>query len=234
MRSSPFSHAVVALCLSPLCLSPLILSPLSCAAQAAPASIAAAPAGLPSMLLKPSLQSVQLTLSGLQFSRWKRGTVRDEAEQDMNAILQEIRVNLPPLLRDADAAPQSLSHSLPVVRHVGALYDVLIRVFDAARIAAPSGQIQELQLAMRSLERARLAFNDRLLADATAQELQISELRMKVQKQAAFQCPAPPPPKPCAKPKPRHVTRRRHTAKPAAGKKAEPATKPQTAPKTPQ
>jgi hypothetical protein len=171
---------------------------------------------------------VQANLVSLRIDKWKRGSVRDEASDDIQAIQHEIRATLPPLLRDADAAPQSVSKTLPVAKHVGAVYDVLLRIYDAARIAAPAEQVGELQVGLRGLERARLNFDERMQTVALAQEQQMSALRVTVQKQAAFKCPAPPPVKPCPKPRVRHY-RRRHTTKPEEKKKTEPA-KPKTNP----
>jgi hypothetical protein len=199
-------------------------------APAAPAPAAAAPTPVPpTALLRSSLGSVQSTLVNLHTSRWKHGSVRDEATEDIQAVQHEIGANLPPLLRESDAAPESISKALPVVKHVGAVYDVLLRIYDAARIAAPGDQVGELQSALRNLERARLNLNDRLQTIALTQEQQISALRVTVQKQAAFKCPAPPPVKPCPKPRVHHYTHRR-TTKPEEKKKPDTTAKPKTNP----
>ncbi|HVC46044.1 MAG TPA: hypothetical protein VND90_02245 [Terracidiphilus sp.] len=211
----------------------LLAAALPVAAQAPPidASPAAAPAPLsPSAQLRPSLYSVQATLSNLPVGRWKRGSVRDEAADEIQAIEHEIRVNLPPLLSASDAAPEALSKALPVVKHVGAVYDVLLRVYDAARVAAPAEQVGELQVALRSLEHARLSLDGRLQAEATRQEQQMIVLRGIERRQATFKCPAPPPAKPCPKPRVHHYARHRRTPKPAEKKKTEPAAKPKTNP----
>lgn len=209
-------------------LSALFLAAFSATAQApAPAqsasALSAAVPAPPSTLIRPSLDSLGSTLAVLQIDRWKRGSVRDEAAGDVQAIQHELRANLPPLLHDADASPQSLSKVLPVVKHVGAVYDVLLRVYDASRISAPSSQIDQLQSALRNLEHARLSLDDHLQSMAMAQEQQMSALRLTVQKQAAFKCPAPPPAKPCVKPRVHHYVRHHTTAKPEQKK---PATKP--------
>ena len=223
MKRSP-----ILILLSVLSLAALPLATLPAAAQAPTAT---APAPLPpSAQLRPSLNSVQATLNSLRVDKWKRGSVRDEAADDIQAIQHEIRVNLPPLLTASDAAPQSVSKALPVVKHAGAVYDVLLRVYDASRIAAPAEQVGELQSALRSLERARLGLDNQLQTIALSQEEQMSALRVTVQRQAAFKCPAPPPAKPCPKPRVHHY-RRRHTTKTEVKKKTESTTKPQTQPK---
>jgi hypothetical protein len=182
-----------------------ILSVLcACTATAAwQAPAAAAPAQpAPSTLLKPSLEIVQLTVSQLKLEKWKRGDLREEARDNVGAILRDINDTLPPLLHDADAASASISKSLPVSRNVSALYDVLLRVEIAARLIAPTEQDTSIEQALSGLKKARGAFDDRMLEAATAQEKQVHDLRATVQAQASVKCPAPPPAPACPAPAP--------------------------------
>jgi hypothetical protein len=118
-----------------------------------------------------------------------------------------------------------LSKALPFSRNVDALYDVLLRVVEAARMAAPDEQANQLRQALSILGNARLALDDRMQEAAAAQETQLSDLRVTVQKQAAFKCPAPPAPPTCPAPAP---------AKKAKKNPKPPATKaPQNAPPNP-
>ncbi len=169
-----------------------------------------------SAVLQPALETVHGTLAAVRTDKWKRGTVRDEAGMDIGSINNDMQLNLPPLMRDADAAPGAISKQIAVTRHVDALYDVLLRVVEAARISAPGDQSDALQQALVTLSKARLALYDKMQDAAVAQEKQVTDLRATVQKQASFKCPAPPPPVPC--PKPMHHTARR---KPAAAKTPE-------------
>jgi len=177
------------------------------------AAAAAPTAPAPSSLLQPSLDTVRQTLSGLRVERWKRGSVRDEASTDINSIAVDLQQRMPALLKDADSAPGSLSKTLPVSRHVDALYDVLLRVVEASRMAAPDEQANQLRSALENLEKARLALDDSMESIAGSQEKQLVDLRVTVQKQAAFKCPAPPPPPECPKPETKKPVR--HRAKPA-------------------
>ncbi len=165
-----------------------------------------------SAILQPSLDGVKHSLSSVRVDKWKRGTVRDEAADDINSIQREIQEHLPPLMQDADTAQGALSKTLPVATHVDALYDVLLRVLEAARIAAPDDQAATIRQALNSLSGARLALNSHILERATAQEKQVSDLHSLVEKQAAFKCPAPPPAPVCPKAPPAKKT----TKKPAA------------------
>jgi hypothetical protein len=134
---------------------------------------------------------VQQTLSSLRVEKWKKGSVRYEATEDIDAILHDMQTNLPPLLKEADTAPGELSKALPVARHIDALYDVLLRVVEAARFVAPEEQATQARQALASLEHARLAFDDRLQQQAITQERQIGELDQTVQKESARKCPVP-------------------------------------------
>lgn len=197
------------------------------AAPPQPPSIAAPAATAPSHLLQPSLDAVQRTLSGLKLDKWKRGSVRDEASDDIHSIQQDLQQRVPALLQDADSAPGALSKTLPLSRHVDALYDVLLRVVEASRISGPGDQSDQLRQTLVDLNKARLALDDSMEAVAGTQEKQMADLRATVQKQAAFKCPAPPPAPECPKPAVKKPGRK----KPAPT--ATPTT-PGTTPQTPQ
>lgn len=169
--------------------------------------------------LQPSITVVQNTLFGLKLDKWKKGSVRDEAGQNVDALLRDLQTKLPPLLQAADAAPGALSQAMPLVKRLDAEYDVLLRIEEAARVSAPPDQINQLQLAMTSFSTARFAYDDQLQAGAVAQEKTVSDLRVALEKQKAAATPvktAAEAEKPCTPPKP--ARRKRATpAKPAAG-----------------
>lgn len=205
-------------------------APMTAQTQAPTAAVAsnvAAPAGgpnlaapvtpTPSSLLQPSLDSVRQTLATLKVDRWKRGSVRDEANADINSITVDLQQRVPGLLKDADSAPGTLSKTLPVSRHIDALYDVLLRVIEASRIAAPDDQANSLRQALEGLERARLALDDSMEQSASSQEKQLVDLRGTLQKQAAFKCPAPPPQQECPKPPVKKPLRKKPAATPTNG-----------------
>lgn len=186
-------------------LTALLLALAACAAAPAtaqtppPAPQAPPPAVAPSTLVRPSLDTVTAAVNALRTDRWKRGSIRDEAAQDVGSILTDIRVHLPPLLAEADLPPMAASKQVAVVRNVDALYDVLLRVFDAARIAGPGEDVDSLQQALNALNKGRLALYDRLAQDASAQEKIVAGLRSTIDKQAA-QIAATPAPAPCPTP----------------------------------
>jgi hypothetical protein len=156
----------------------------------------------PSEILQRPLDEVRQTVGELKLDKWKRGSVRDEAENNIDAIQRYMRGTLPALMKEGDAAPGTLSKVLPISRNVDALYNVLVHVEEAARVSAPGDQVGQLQQAMADLEKARVAFGNQLQQAATVQEKQIVELHTTVQMQAAslkaasLKAASTPPPAP--------------------------------------
>lgn len=197
----------------------------TCVAQA-PAGVAptapvaakpAAPAIPVSTQLQPALNQVRQTVDSVRTDKWKRGNIRDEAAQNISQIARDIDVTLPPMLRTADAASSNLSNLLPILRNISALYDVLLRVVEASRVAAPDDQVVQLQQALVTLGNARLALSDRLQNSAASIEKQVADLQRIVQSQAAtIAISSAPIVIPCATPQPRKTTRNPTVRKPAA------------------
>lgn len=175
-------------------------------------------------LLQRSLEELHTTLTGLRLEKWKGGTVRSEAAANVASIQKDLEGTLPALMSKADGAPESMSKVLPVSRNLDALYIVLLRVVDGARIAGPADQVDQLAQAMASVEKSRLALNDRLQEMASSQEKQVVDLRaavVKAQSAPAPVCPTPPAaPAPAAKKK---VVRKRPAATPPATQPQQPA-----------
>jgi hypothetical protein len=198
-------------------------------AQQAPASTTAMPAQIQpskspaaSLLLQPALSSVQETVGAIKLGKWKKGSVREEAGDNINAILKDIQTNLPPLLKTADDAPDSISRLLPVSRNINALYDVLLRVEEAARISAPAEQATQLRQALIKLGNARRAVDDRLQDASLEQEKQVADLKNIVKTQAAMQCPTVPatPAPVCTAPTTKKKTKKKSSTSSATSPKS--------------
>ena len=207
-------------------LFPLLLTaPAGFALQAAPAAQTAPAAGvpLPSAILQPPADALGQAIGAIKLEKWKNGSIRAETAPYLESIQKDLQSTLPSLLKDADAAPNSMSSLLPVLRNVDALYDVALRVVDGASVAAPAEQVKPLQDALAGLDKGRRAIQDRLMTLAAGQEKQVSDLQLAIKNQ--------PPPPVCP------VVAPTETAKPAAKKKvvkkkpATPAAQP--APKQP-
>src|SRR5580658_2184771 len=59
---------------------------------------------LPSGVLRPSLDTIQQTVSALNLEKWKGNSVRSEAATNISSIQRDLESTLPPLLATADAA----------------------------------------------------------------------------------------------------------------------------------
>jgi hypothetical protein len=170
-------------------------------APATPTPATSAPANLPAISgsVQPSIDTLTTAVNLIKVDKWKGGSVRTEASGNISSIQKDLQATLPGLLSDSDGSPGSISKLLPVSRNLGALYAVVIRVWDGARIAAPGEQVDQLQQAMTALDKARRAVDDRLQTLAAGSEKAVGDLQISLAKaQAAPVCPvvavAPPPP----------------------------------------
>jgi hypothetical protein len=203
----------------------LITTPAGFALQAAPSAQTTPAAGvpLPSAILQPPADALGQAVGAVKLEKWKNGSIRSETAPYLESIQKDLQSTLPSLLKDADAAPNSMSLLLPVLRNVDALYDVALRVVDGASVAAPAEQVKPLQDALAGLDKGRRGIQDRLMTLAADQEKHVSDLQLAIKNQ--------PPPPVCP------VVAPAETAKPATKKKAvkkKPATPAaQPAPKQP-
>jgi len=189
-------------------------------------------------LLQPALSNAQSTLTSLKLDKWKKGSVREEAESNVNALLADLNNNIQPLITTADSAPGQLSKAIPLVKHLDAFYDVLLRVEEASRVAAPAEQIGALQDALLRVSQARIAYDDVLQSQAAGVEKQIADLQTAMRAEQAdvkdFQhqaelAKAAAKTAPCKAATPAHKKRRRAPAKktPPANASSQPAQQPQ-------
>lgn len=236
------SHAAL---ISTLTLAPLLLH----AQGAAPAAQTPAPPPapvVPSAVLQPALTVVDSTLTSVKIDKWKKGSIREEAANNIRAVLDDLKTNLPPLIAAADAAPGALSKSIPLMKHIDALYDVVLRIEEASRVAGPTDQNDQLEAALKKFGDARNDLYDSLQQSAAGQEKQVGDLQatIKVREEALAreQSKPAPEPVPCTPPKPAAKKKRPAPAKstqptPGTGTQPAPANGSQTAPaqpKTPQ
>ncbi len=182
------------------------------AAAFAPAQVAGAAPVTP--ILQPALESLRRALGQVRVDKWKKGNIREEASQNIDQIQKDLDASLPRLLSAADAVPGSLSRLLPVSRNVSALYDVLLRVVEASRVAAPDDQVARLQDALVTLGNARLKLADAMQSSAESMEKQADGLRATIRAEEAQKAAASAMPvaQPCTPP-PARKTARRTTVK---------------------
>ena len=220
LRASALLFSTFSLSLVPFTMAQQVPATPASASTSAPVSTSApAAAAAPALssysdLLKPSLSKLYGTLADLKLDKWKNGSVRAEAEHDTASIVDDLNQKIPDLLKDADAAPTRTGAALPLMRNFAALYDVSLRVLDAARIAAPADQAAKIQDAMNSMATANHSLYDRMEQGTKAQEMHMGDLETKIKTQQetiahaaqasapAPECPAPSAKKPAVKRKP--------------------------------
>ena len=179
--------------------------------NAAPATAAASRPPLPSATMQPSLDVLKQALGAINLDKWKASTaIKSEADGNLRSVQRDLESTLPSLLSVADTAPDSVTKTLPVFRNVDALYDVMLRLDAAGRLAAPRDEVSALDQALSGLSDARRTLGDQVQANAEAQDAHVSRL------QAALKAvpPPAPPPAPVACPPP--PTKKRRVTKPAA------------------
>ena len=134
-------------------------------AAVVPASSPGAKVDLPSATLQPALDVLKQAVSGVRTDKWKTSaTVKSETDANLASIRRDLDATLPPLLATADAAPDSAAKVLPAYRTVEALYDVVLRVDAAARLAAPADQTSALDQALAKLDDQRRVLGDQTTA----------------------------------------------------------------------
>ena len=136
---------------------------------------------------------VRQAIADVRLDRWKlpKG-LREDTDGDLGSIKRDLDETLPGLLTTADATPSSVTAQLPVASNVGALYDVLLRVTERAKVGAPAGQLDELIQAQTGLENARRSFADRIQHAAAAEEAQVSSLQKAASAHPAVAVVCPP------------------------------------------
>lgn len=179
-----------------------------------PAATASDASPTPSAVLAPAIAQIRQTLATLRPDRWKApGAVAQETASNLGSIQRDLDNTLPGLLASADRNPASVADVLPAYRNIEALYDVLLRVTEISKLAAPGQQSSALQQATASLDDARRNLGDRLQVASAAQNHAIASLQtqLRASQASATQATAvvptcqPQPPsakkRPSAKPK---------------------------------
>ena len=149
-------------------------------------------------LLQPTINSLPATLSTLRLEKWKApNKLKDATMNNITSIKRDLQDTLPPLLKAADAAPRSVSTLLAVMQNVDALYDVVLRVGDAAEIAAPQAQSADVAQGVSGLLVARRALEEMMRTAVSGQEQKVTELQKSLNDKNAAAlasplCPAAP------------------------------------------
>jgi hypothetical protein len=148
----------------------------------------------PSVILQPALTEVQSSLSVLNIQRWKApNEVKNAAQQNAASIQRDLTNTLPGLLSQADSAPGAVPPSFAAYRNIDALYDVLLRVYETASLAAPQNESDAIFSALQKLESARSQLGDAIVSASQQREDQVVKLQAALKAATAVK---PPPPSP--------------------------------------
>jgi hypothetical protein len=136
--------------------------------------------------LQPATAQTGQALSALNIRRWKASNdVKDAMQGNATSIQNDLNATLPGLISQADAAPGSVAEAFAVYRNLDALYDVLLRVTENAGLEAPQNEMEGLQSALNSLQKARSALGESIVNQAKGQQAQLTQLRSAIQRAEA-------------------------------------------------
>ena len=173
--------------------------------------------------LEPAVGRLRQTMGMLHIEKWKTSQgAREESLANIGSIQRDLDATLPPLLQTADSAPGSVTALLPAFRNVNALYDVVLRVTEVSKLAAPQQQSGALTDALKSLDEARRQLGDKVQEAAVSGEQQVKDLQKVVSSRPpAMAAPVAPPPQAAAvethpKKKRKPAVKPAQTASPAA------------------
>jgi hypothetical protein len=137
-------------------------------------------------ILQPAAVQTGQALSALNIRRWKASNdVKDAQQGNATSIQNDLNSTLPGLVTQADAAPGSVPEAFAVYRNLDALYDVLLRVTENATLEAPRNEVEGLQSALDSLQKARSALGESIVNQARGQQAQLTQLRSAIQRAEA-------------------------------------------------
>ncbi len=149
-------------------------------------------------LMEPTMNALPATLSTLRVDKWKApNQLKDATLTNITSIKRDLQETLPPLLKAADAAPGSVSALLVVMQNVNALYDVMLRVGDAAETAAPQAQSADVAQSVSGLLVARRGREEMMRKAVSGQEQKVADLQKSLDARPAVAA-APPPCPPAA------------------------------------
>ena len=141
--------------------------------------------------LEQSSQAAQGDLAKLRIERWKTdSTNRRQTQANADSVQRNLRSALPQIISDLRASPENLSLTFKLYRNLGALYDVFSSVVESAEAFGSRDESQSLENDLRSLERSRRSFADRMETLAGAKEAEITRLHTELHKAQAAAPPA--------------------------------------------
>ena len=162
-------------------------STASPAAPAQPNSTAPVDANAILSQLGQTTAALDSTLGTLRIEKWKTGSQeKSQLQSNAESIRRNVTAALPGMVQDVRNAPDNLAPSFKLYRNVGALYDVLASLTEAAGAFGPKDEYRDLSQELQQLDGARHNLADRLEQLAGAKDAELARLSAQLkQAQAA-------------------------------------------------
>jgi acylphosphatase len=128
------------------------------------------------------------TLEQLRIEKWKTGSQeKSQLQSNADSIRRNVTAALPGMVQDVRNAPDNLAPSFKLYRNVGALYDVLASLTEAAGAFGPKDDFRDLSQELQQIDGARHNLADRVEQLASAKDAEVSRLAAQLkQAQAAL------------------------------------------------
>lgn len=164
-------------------LSLWLLTAVLLPAQTAQSPPNAAPAKttLDTRPIQNAAESLRQVILSTNVDHWKAPKeIKSVSQDDISSILNDLTSVLPGLLRTAQASPASFKPAFEVYRNVNALYDVVLRVSQAAAFTGASEDAANLQAGLSNLSKARNDLSNSLAAVGDQRDLELAQLRSQL------------------------------------------------------
>lgn len=150
-------------------------------------------------LLRQIEQAAQQTsrdIAALRIEKWKAdGAMKGQLQANAESIQRNLTAALPTIVQQVQAAPDDLAASFKLYRNLGALYDVLSSLGDAATALGSKNEAQALSVDLNAFDNARRVLGDRVATLASIKESEIARLSKQVKAAAQAAAAAAPPKK---------------------------------------
>ena len=133
--------------------------------------------------------SLDSTLGRLRIEKWKTASQeKGQLQSNADSIRRNLTAALPGMMQDVRNAPDNLAPSFKLYRNVGALYDVLSSLTEAAGAFGPKEDFRDLSQELQQIDSARHNLGDRVEQLAGTKDTEIVRLSNQL-KQAQAEIP---------------------------------------------
>ena len=132
--------------------------------------------------------ALNTSLAGLRIEKWKTsGQDKAQLQSNADSIRRNLNRALPGIMQDVRNAPNNLGPTFKLYRNVGALYDVLASLTEAAGAFGPQQEFRDLSQQLQQLDTLRHDLGDRMEQLSSTKDAEIVRLGAQLkQAQAAI------------------------------------------------